>query len=231
MSSPIDAARELPMANEAPHLAAIRNLVIAGWTGRDEAAMEAHIRELEALGIARPKSTPIFYRVAGSLLTAAPTIQIPGETSSGEVEAVLLSLPGGLHIAVGSDHTDRKVEAYNVTVSKQMCAKPVSAASWRFEEVEDHWDRLVLRSFATVGGARRAYQEGTAAKMRHPRDLMERYLGPGRTLPPGTAMFCGTLAVLGEIAPAEIFEVELEDPVRGHTLSHRYAVETLPVEG
>lgn len=226
----IDTTRPTP-ENGAQPLAAIRDLVIAGWTGRDAAAMEAHIRELEALGIARPKSTPIFYRVAASLLTTAASIQVPGDSSSGEVEAVLLSLPHGLHVAVGSDHTDRRVEAYGVTVSKQMCAKPVSAATWRFDEVEDHWDRLVLRSFATVGGARRAYQEGPAARMRHPRDLMERYLGPGRALPPGTSMFCGTLPVIGEIAPAELFEIELEDPVRGRTLSHRYAVETLPVEG
>ena len=49
----------------------IGRLVIAGWTGRDQNALEAHIRELEALGIARPKTTPIFYRVAASLLTTA----------------------------------------------------------------------------------------------------------------------------------------------------------------
>jgi len=33
---------------------AITQLVIAGWTGRDKVAMEHHIAELEALGVARP---------------------------------------------------------------------------------------------------------------------------------------------------------------------------------
>jgi hypothetical protein len=39
----------------------IRSLVIAGWTGRDAARVEAHVRELEAEGIPRPPRTPMFY--------------------------------------------------------------------------------------------------------------------------------------------------------------------------
>jgi hypothetical protein len=216
-------------ARKAP--AAIRDLVIAGWTGRDAEAMEAHIRELEALGIARPKSTPIFYRVAANLLTTAPEIEVAGGASSGEVEAVLFALDDGLWVGVGSDHTDRKVETVGVTISKQMCAKPVAAAVWRFDEVVDHWDRLVLRSHAIEGRKRRLYQEGPVTRMRHPRDLAALYLGKGRRLPKGTAMFCGTLAVIGHIAPADAFEIELEDPVRRRKIRHRYAVRTLPIEG
>ena len=52
-------------------LSRVKELVIAGWTGRDVAALEKHIRELEAIGVKRPKTTPIFYRVAASLLKAA----------------------------------------------------------------------------------------------------------------------------------------------------------------
>ncbi len=40
----------------------IDRVVIAGWTGRDPVARDKHIVELEALGIARPASTPIYYR-------------------------------------------------------------------------------------------------------------------------------------------------------------------------
>ena len=56
----------------------IANLIIAGWTGRNVEAMEAHIRELEELGIARPKTTPIYYRVAAALLTTDDEIQVSG---------------------------------------------------------------------------------------------------------------------------------------------------------
>ena len=49
----------------------IDRLVIAGWTGRDPVARDKHIAELEELGIARPASTPIYYRVAARRLTTA----------------------------------------------------------------------------------------------------------------------------------------------------------------
>src|SRR3954468_2258849 len=93
----------------------IKRLVVAGWTGRDQAALEAHIRELEALGIARPKSTPIFYRVAAALLTTADVIEVIGGDSSGEVECIVYALGEGLWLGLGSDHTDRKAEAIGVT--------------------------------------------------------------------------------------------------------------------
>ena len=87
------------------------SLVIAGWTGRDEAALEKHIREIEVLGVNPPKSTPVFYRVSASLLTYDDAIEVSGGDTSGEVEFVLLSRPDGLWVTVGSDHTDRKAEA------------------------------------------------------------------------------------------------------------------------
>ena len=37
-----------------PLTLAIDQAVIAGWTGRDPAARDKHIAELEAIGIARP---------------------------------------------------------------------------------------------------------------------------------------------------------------------------------
>jgi hypothetical protein len=208
----------------------IRHLAVAGWTGRDQGALEAHIRELEALGIARPKTTPIFYRVAASLLTIAERIEVIGGDSSGEVECIVYALADDLWLGVGSDHTDRKAEAIGVTLSKQMCGKPVGAQLWRFADVAPHWEKLVLRSFVTRNGKRRLYQEGPVTTMRAPEELIRLYTGGG-ALPPGTAMFCGTLAVHGGIEGGEFFEMEVEDPVLGRKLTHSYRIEQLPVEG
>ena len=47
----------------------IERLIIAGWTGRDPAAVEKHIRELEELGVRRPTSVPVFYRASAARLT------------------------------------------------------------------------------------------------------------------------------------------------------------------
>ena len=204
----------------------VGHAVIAGWTGRDPAAVEKHIKELEALGVKRPATTPIFYRVAASRLTTDNSIEVMGTASSGEVEFVLLQHQGRLWVGTGSDHTDREVEAYGVTVSKQMCEKPIAPQFWAFEDVAAHWDRLKLRSFATISGQRVLYQEGSVASMRHPEDLLGRYGKVG--LDEGTLMFCGTLAVHGGVRPGERFEFELEDPVRGRTIRHGYSVLSLP---
>ncbi len=205
----------------------IDNLVVAGWTGRNQEAMEEHMRELEEIGIARPKTTPIFYRVAAAMLTTEDEIQVSGGGSSGEVETIMFSLEDGLWVGLGSDHTDRKAETINISLSKQMCHKPVASTVWRFDDVADHWDDLILRSWAIEGGERRLYQEGPVTTMRHPDDLAARYGG----LAPHMAMFCGTLAAQGGIRPADEFDMELEDPVLGRTIKHLYKVTALPVEG
>ena len=205
----------------------VERLVIAGWTGRDPAAMEAHIKELEALGVARPKSTPIFYRVAAHLLTVSNAIQVSGGGSSGEVETVVIETGQGRFVGLGSDHTDREAETINVSLSKQMCAKPIAPVVWRWEDVSGHWDELVLRSWAHEGDARALYQEGAVTAMRPPEELIEMYGG----IEPGTAMFGGTLAVKGGVRAADAFEMELHDPVLKRSIRHLYAVESLPVEG
>lgn len=208
----------------------IDKLIIAGWTGRDVAALERHIAELAAIGVERPKTTPIFYRVSASLLTTNDAIEVLGDHSSGEVECVVYSFNDGLWIGVGSDHTDRKAEAFGVSLSKQMCAKPVSRELWRFAEVASHWDRLMLRSYVGVAGKRRLYQEGSAAAMRPVPELIKLY-GGDVALRNGTAMFCGTLAVHGAITPAENFAMELDDPVLRRKITHSYRVHHLPDNG
>jgi len=211
-------------------LGQVNRLIIAGWTGRDLAALEAHIRELEAIGVKRPKSTPIFYRVAASLLTTNGTIESLGENSSGEAECVVYVLDDKIWLGLGSDHTDRKAETVGVSLSKQMCAKPVSREIWAYDEVAPHWDKLILRSYVAVNGKRRIYQEGPVATMRPIDELIRMYTG-NKPLPNGTAMFCGTLAVHGGIAMADAFDMELEDPVLGRKITHSYTIETLPDEG
>jgi hypothetical protein len=44
-------------------------------------------------------------------------------------------------------------------------------------------------------------------------------------------MFCGTQPIIGELGFGEAFDMALIDPVSGSELRHRYAVDTLPVEG
>jgi hypothetical protein len=208
---------------------AVDHLVLAGWAGRDQAAVEAHIRELEALGTARPTRTPVFYRVAASLLTSANAIEVVGTETSGEVEVVLVQRRDGLWVGLGSDHTDRRLERTSVALAKQLCAKVVAPTLWRFDDLGPHWDDIALRSWAHRDGRRELYQDGTLAAILPPEQLLAKYAEIGEPIAAGGAMFSGTIATITEIAPADEFEMELHDPVLNRRVHHRYRIGTLPV--
>jgi hypothetical protein len=101
---------------------------------------------------------------------------------------------------------------------------------WELEDVIDHWDQMILRSFAWIDGARVLYQEGTLDSMLPVAELIQRGFGSA-ILPDGCAMFGGTFAAKGGIRPASRFEFELEDPVLKRVIQHGYDVVTLPVLG
>lgn len=208
---------------------AIDDVVVAGMTARDEAAIRHHLAEMQALGVKMPESFPFFFRVSADFLTQAERIQVLGTDSSGEVEPVVVALDDGYWLTLGSDHTDRKVEAYSINVSKQMCPHPIGQQLWPLSEVAAHWDRLMIRSWTRRGGTRELYQEGPLALMRHPGDLMARHAKAGGRMAPGTALYCGTIGALAPLAHADAFEMELEDPVLARRIRHAYEVEALPV--
>lgn len=203
----------------------VHTVIVAGWTGRDPAAVEQHIAELEALGVTRPSSAPIFYRVSASRLTTAREIESTAN-SSGEVEVILLRDHGTLWVGAGSDHTDRDFERQSVAASKQLCDKPIAGELWPYREVAAHWDELILRSWITADGTEVVYQEGTLGALLAPDQLLA-YAEP--PLSDGMLMFCGTLAAEGGVRPASAFRYQLEDPVLGRKIDGRYALRLLPL--
>ncbi len=212
-------------SSAAPLTVTATTLVIAGWAGRDKAATEHHIAELEALGVPRPEQVPTYYRASASRLTTQGAIEVIGGDSSGEVEPVVIRHDGKLYVGVGSDHTDRKLETHGVALSKQICDKPIAATVWPYEEVAGHWDSLVLRSYATIDGQRVLYQEGGTAALIHIQELMDGCRAGG--LADETVMFGGTIPAIGGIRPASRFEGELHDPVLGRTIKFGYDIKIL----
>ena len=171
-------------------------LVVAGWTGRDSAAVEHHVRELEALGVAPPSTVPLYYRVAASLLGHARAIEVVGGDTSGEAEPLLVrAADGALWLGVASDHTDRALESRSVALSKQICAKPCARGLWRFDDVAERLDALELRAWIAEDAALvdapgdaagwTLYQEGTLAAIRPLAELLD--ASPLGTLAGGAA--------------------------------------------
>lgn len=210
----------------------IRRAIIAGWTARSRAAIDEHIAELKELGVAPPKRTPMFYRVAASRLTAADRIEAIGSASSGEVELFLVNIDGDLWVGAGSDHTDREAEAVGITLSKQLCDKPVATSLWRLDDIAPHWDRLELTAHATIAGSRVRYQHGPVAGMLAPTDLLEIFAKEDAEggFGPGDLMMCGTLPAEGGVRPASRFEFELTDPVLDRRIAHAYDIAELVVD-
>ena len=206
----------------------VRRLLCAGFSGRSQDAVQAHVRELAELGMPAPDTTPIFFNLSHYLVTVATGISVLDRATSGEVEFVLLFLNGGVYVTCGSDHTHREFERHSIAASKQMHSKVLAPMLWNVSEVEAHWDRMVLRSWATIDGVRRLYQEGTLGDIMEPGALVaeaERRFGTLRE--DGTVFMSGTLPTMGGLVYADNLAFELHDPVANRTIGHAYDVSIL----
>lgn len=197
----------------------VRRLIIAGYTGRDQTAVRAHIDELAAIGVPAPPRTPMFYEIPTSLLTTEPAISVDGDETSGEVEPVLVRTGGRTYLGVGSDHTDREVEKADIAKSKASAPKPLSATVVALDQIGERWDELELS--CRVDGE--LYQQGLAAALLPPTDLLGKLAADETSLEDGDVMFCGTLPLLGgTFVFGEHYELALL--LDDLTLAHTYRV-------
>jgi hypothetical protein len=205
-----------------------KRLIVAGWVGKNRAAVDAHIEELKSHGVTPPTRTPTYMNLAADILSTDDSMGVVGSDSSGEVEAVLFYDGEHRWLGVGSDHTDRAFEAHDIPASKQMCAKIVAPVVWEFDAVADHLDRIILRSHMIKDGKRISYQEGALGDNISVADL-EKGIPKNDPLPrDGYCLFCGTFPAKTGIICGERFEFEMEDPVLGFTINHAYDVRVLP---
>jgi hypothetical protein len=157
------------------------------------------------------------------LITTATLLPSPGPRTSGEVEPVLVRAGGVWFFAVGSDHTDRELEAISVKDSKAVCPKPVSRTAIRLAldpvggGLDAAWDGIEITS--AIDDV--AYRHGSLAALRVPSDLIARAT---RENPSGDlVIFCGTVPLMeGEFRYGERFSTTMSLP--GVTLRLEYAL-------
>ncbi|MFP5496362.1 MAG: DUF2848 family protein [Gammaproteobacteria bacterium] len=207
----------------------ISHLIIAGWTGRDNPVVERRKQELEVLGIKSPAQVPVYCDIAVSRLTTLGEIETSGAAATGEVEVVLIEQHGKLYVGLGSDHTDRELEKTALSLSKQICEKPIANSVWLYEDVFQHWDMLELRCWLMEGRKKKLYQHGMLSELLQPLKLLTDLRARRGALEGGLAVFCGTFAAIGGVRFAQCLTLELHDPVLQRTLSHVYRVHELPV--
>ena len=203
--------------------------VAIGYAGRDQESVKAHVEELKAIGVPAPYSIPSMYWIDPTIVSSAHELSVIGEECSGEVEFfAAFDRYGDMFFTVASDHTDRKLETVSVSKAKQGCSKIIGEIFWKFSDVEDHWDEILLRSWVKPAGEEeRVYQDGKLAKLLPPSKLLElaRKDAPRKG---EIAFMSGTIPLAGKICYTGDFIMELSDPVLGRAIKHRYGTIQLP---
>jgi len=206
----------------------VERLVCAGWVGRDKTAVQAHVEELAQLGIPGPSQTPTYMNYSPYLATTEAVIDVVGPDSSGEVEYVILKRDGKLYIGVGSDHTDREMEKHSIPGSKQMCAKVLAPVVWPYEEIRNHWDQIILRSWTQRETEQVLYQEDTLGTILEAERILNGLPADEGLPTEGMLIFSGTVATKMGLIYSDRFDFEMEDPVLNRSIRYGYDIRILP---
>ena len=201
-------------------------LIAIGFAGRDQKAVKHHIDELAEIGVRPPSKTPIMYPCSTNCLVKDEKIQILGRETSGEVEFILVLNDGEIYVGIGSDHTDRGLEAVGISKSKQVCPKPIGPVLWPYEEIKDHWDQIKLQSWQIKDGKEFLYQDGSLAGIMKVDDLLKEFKNDCPNAK-NAILFSGTVPVLDGFVYGDHFRCELTDPVLNRKLTHKYDVEVI----
>lgn len=206
----------------------LRGVILCGYTGRDQSAVQRHIEELKKDGIEPPSSVPTFYPKPPQGMALEGDIQVEGHETSGEVEYVLLVDGNRVYVAVGSDHTDRELERINILKSKQVSPAILSRNLWNYKEIKDNWDQIEIRSWVLREGKRTLYQDSTLGTILPPEELIRLVQQQVKGSLKGIAIFSGTPPLVTEkIVFTDRFEGELLDPVLKRKITIGYSIHTL----
>jgi len=144
-----------------------------------------------------------------SHLTSTAVLQQVAEAPVGAPAVVLVAASFGMLISVGAIFGD---------------ALPVARSAWRYDDIRDGYGDIRLGSWTTDGGRRTAFVAENLSALLQPEDAMHA-LGNPSGLKPGTAVFIGHPARLGESLAANRFEVALETDKR--LLNYGFDIERL----
>ncbi|MFX1486544.1 MAG: DUF2848 family protein [Promethearchaeota archaeon] len=203
-----------------------KNLFCLGFTGRNKALVLKHMEEAREIGIiCQGVSVPLVLPVSPARLTTGSTIHVEHEKTSGEVEYVILVDGSRTYVAVGSDHTDREMEKHDLKESKDAVPKIMSSTVWLYEEVEDHWDELIMRSWIRSQGNMELYQDGKLELLLKWNDLIsiiKDHIGEELS---GTIVFAGTIPTIKrQMLFTDTWKLEMFDPVLKRSLKSEYTV-------
>jgi hypothetical protein len=201
-----------------------------GFTIRDPEKMRRHLEEVHREGVPMPSVDvpPIIFPISPWATLTDDEIPVQTDRTSGEVEIVVVDAEDGVLVGVGSDHTDRKLEAIDIPWGKQVAPNVMAPHVWRWEDVRDHWDEVTLESRVVDDGREVLYQRASVAEFWTPEEMLERVAGRIDEVPGAKVLFSGTVVSESEqLLYGERFTMTMHDPVLDRTLRHSYHVTVL----
>ena len=195
-------------------------------------AIDHHIEELAAIGVPRPSSVPLYYRVAAALLTQAPQIEVlgAGQLRRGRAGAGACARPLVAHGGLRPHRPRRRAR------SASHCRSSSAPSRWRRQPGLGTTSsrgptRLACapRSSNRVTGC--VYQDGTLASIR-PLEQLIAGLPADAPVADGLVLFCGTLGALPDAGwprrAARRHACGCSSIDGDRTLAHEYASTALP---
>jgi hypothetical protein len=203
----------------------VTDLLNAGYAGREQEEVQAHIAELAELGVPGPSATPAMYPVSSYLAQQAGEVVVQHGRTSGEAEWALVVTDEGVLLTAACDHTDRDLEVHGVAWSKNASPDVLGRKAWRLDDVRDHLDRITLKAW--VGAEEAAdslIQDSSLGALLTP-DYWLDVLEERGLNKPGTVLISGTVAMIPGVNQfARSWRVEMADPVTGRRIDVAYAV-------
>lgn len=182
---------------------------------------------MSKLGVATPSTIPTLYPVSNQLSTYSDSFQVQHHETSGEIEFVLIWANNEMDVTVGCDHTDRKLEAFSVPMSKQACPNILAQEVWKFEDLADHWSQIELTCWIKLGDIEEPYQQGTCGDLMSPKALIENFKQMNIDQN-GNVFYSGTIGTVGStLRYRDEYVIEMKDPVLDGSITHHYRLEYL----
>ncbi|MBN6035144.1 DUF2848 domain-containing protein [Amycolatopsis sp. 195334CR] len=205
----------------------VHTLLNAGYAGRSQDDVAAHVAELAELGVPAPATTPALYPVAPYLASQTDEVPVQHDRTSGEAEWALVitgPAPEDVLLTAACDHTDRALEVHGVAWSKNAGPDVLARKAWRLVDVADRLDDLVLRAWA--GDVE--IQNGKLAELLTPAYWLDVLRARG-WYEPGVVLISGTIPMHHGVDQfTSSWRVELSDPATGNVIDLAYRVRPLP---
>lgn len=202
------------------------HVYVVGYSGSNKEKTYEHIKELEEqLNVAPPKKIPTIFEVAKETVTQDDNLFFVGEQTSGECEYVIIIKDGKKYIGLGSDHTDRELEAISVPKSKQVCLKPISQDFWEYDEIKDHMNEIKLISKQNG----KLYQDGTLADILPVEEILKELTDVLGEID-NCIIFSGTVPLVDGYLYTDNFYMELNDERLNRKIVCEYKINVIPDE-